>query len=171
MPRYRRARAEGGTYFFTVVTHGRRSLFDMDLAREWLHNAFEATRRKQPFEILALSLLPDHIHTIWELPDGDADFSGRWRRIKLSFTHWYRSASGDRSRFWQERFWEHMIRNDEDLSRHVDYIHYNPVKHGLVENASDWPWSTYHRYVDEGLYAPGWGDSGDVIADINTRAE
>jgi len=164
MTSYRRARFEGGYYFFTVVTLKRRTFLTDELARACFRAAWEETRRRSYFEVVALCLLPDHIHCIWKLPEDDRDFSLRWSRIKSGFTRRYLNFGGEeciqtfsrnikRERgVWQRRFWEHQIRDVEDLQRHVDYVHYNPVKHGLVEQVEDWPWSTYHRYVREGIY-------------------
>jgi putative transposase len=171
MTDYRRAQFEGGYYFFTVVTHRRRAFLTDSRARLCLKSAWEEARRRSYFDVVALCLLPDHLHCLWKLPDGDTDFSLRWSRIKAAFTHRYlsdggaefgQSSSRNRKRergIWQRRFWEHQIRDPEDLHRHVDYVHYNPVKHGLVERVEQWPWSTYHRYVREGIY-PGrpWDD-------------
>jgi len=164
MPNYIRAKFKGGYYFFTVVTYRRRKLFDSAPAHYYLKQAILQTQSKRPFEIIALCLLPDHIHCLWKLPADDADFSIRWSSIKGLFSQQYlrehgciNDATPSRLRkgeacLWQRRFWEHQIRNENDLQKHVDYIHYNPVKHGLVESVEDWPWSTYHRYVKEGFY-------------------
>jgi putative transposase len=122
---------------------------------ELLREAFRSIRDRHPFTIEAFVLLPDHLHCIWTLPQGDCDFSTRWRLIKSQFTRncmvgdrlpvsASRSSKGEQP-IWQRRFWEHLIRNDEDFRRHVDYIHYNPVKHGLVRNASEWPYSSFGR--------------------------
>ena len=164
MPNYKRAKFEGGYYFFTVVTYKRIKFFDKELARNCLREAIEKTRSRRPFETLAFCLMFDHLHCIWKLPEGDADFSKRWSSIKGLFSKTYSSLSGRRRQIspsrerkgevciWQRRFWEHQIRDEKDLQHHVDYIHYNPVKHGLVQRVEDWPWSTYHKYVKEGFY-------------------
>ncbi len=171
MTNYRRAQFEGGYYFFTVVTHERRAFLTDTCARACLRAAWEETRRRSYFDVIALCLLPDHLHCVWKLPAGDCDFSLRWSRIKTGFTRRYLCAGGaecgqspsrNRKRergIWQRRFWEDQIGDEKDLQRHVDYVHYNPVKHGLVERVEDWSWSTYHRYVREGVY-PGrhWDD-------------
>jgi putative transposase len=176
MTNYRRADFEGGYYFFTVVTYKRRRFLTSELARGCLRAAWEQARQRDYFDIVALCLLPDHLHCVWKLPDGDHDFSLRWSRIKAGFTRRYcdaggteyaQSSSRNRKRergIWQRRFWEHRIRDEEELQRHIDYIHYNPVKHGLVDLISDWPWSTYHRYVRERLYRRDyWHDvKGDL---------
>jgi putative transposase len=163
---YRRADCPGVMYFFTVVTYQRRRLFHDEQARLCLRQAWEKIKQTRPFEDIALCLLPNHLHCVWHLPPNDADFSKRWAGIKGLFTRYYLASGGeDRIRnasrrrrreaaIWQRRFWEHQIRNEEDLKRHVDYIHYNPVKHGLVQQVTDWPWSTYHRFAKEGYYGP-----------------
>jgi putative transposase len=166
MVRYRRNFVYGGTFFFTVTVADRRSSVLVEHAAA-LRNAFRVARAKRPFTIDAIVVLPDHLHTIMTLPQNDADFSGRWRQIKSLFTQEVvaRGFTAERNRrgeyaLWQRRFWEHTIRDDSDLSRHVDYIHYNPVKHGLVSRVSDWRYSSFHRYVQQGLLPPDWG--GDV---------
>jgi len=180
MPRYRRASVPGGTYFFTLVTHGRKRILAADIGRSCLRRAFDETREQLPFEIVALCLLPDHLHCVWRLPSDDTDFSKRWARIKSLFSRYHRresniasSACPSRRRrrevqTWQRRFWEHLIRDEEDLRRHVDYIHYNPVKHGLVRNVRDWQWSTFHRYVRDGAYDVDWGGG---VADLANAGE
>jgi putative transposase len=173
MPNYRRWYVPGGTYFFTLVTHCRRSILTTDLARKCLGDAIRQVRAKTPFETVAVVLLPDHLHTVWTLPPGDSDFSGRWGRIKEAFTRAYlkgggseasRDASRARKRergVWQHRFWEHAVRDENDLSRCVDYIHWNPVKHGLAARAADYPWSSFHKFMESGEYTEDWG-SGEV---------
>jgi REP-associated tyrosine transposase len=172
--RYRRARVEGGTYFFTVVTFNRIKIFNRFENIELLRQAFRKTIKRHPFKIDAFVLLPDHLHCIWTLPQGDADFSTRWRLIKSYFSRQVRvgwveernptktTSSTSRLRksenpIWQRRFWEHLIRNQEDLLRHVEYIHYNPVKHGLTRAPVDWMYSSFHRYIDKGIYDAKWG--------------
>ena len=164
MTNYRRAKFCGGYYFFTVVTYKRKRFLVDDISRECLRNAWRSVCRNQPFEMTAVCLLPEHLHCVWRLPEGDHDFSQRWMLIKKGFTRRYLKAGGqefDQSRsrqkkrergVWQRRFWEHQIRNEEDLQRHVDYIHYNPLKHRLVDVVENWPWSTYHRFVRNGFY-------------------
>jgi putative transposase len=164
---YRRNFVPGGTFFFTVTLADRRSriLVDhIDLLRE----AIRATRRERPFEIDAIVVLPDHLHAMLTLPPADSDFSGRWRRIKghLSRSLIESSAAVNRRpngdlALWQRRFWEHTIRDEGDFVRHVDYVHFNPVKHGLVPRVTDWPHSSFHRYVKEGVLPSDWaGDAG-----------
>jgi len=171
MTDYRRWYAPGGTFFFTVVTYRRRPFLTDPLARRCLRHAFQVVRSKRPFEIVAIVLLPDHLHALWTLPRGDADYSVRWRRIKEEFTQRYLSEGGlelertasrrqrnERS-VWQRRFWEHAIRDEADLERRFDYIHYNPVKHGLATCPRDWPFSSFHRCVREHHYPADWGCS------------
>ena len=164
MTNYRRAKFCGGYYFFTMVTYKRRCFLVDDLSRTCLRNAWRDVRRNRPFEVVAFCLLSNHLHCVWRLPEGDNDFSQRWMLIKKGFTHRYLRAGGHESiqshsrekkrerGVWQRRFWEHQIRDEQDLQKHIDYIHYNPVKHGIVKAVEDWPWSTYHRFVREGFY-------------------
>lgn len=168
---YRRYYIPGGTYLFTVVTCLRRPILVEPMARQCLRNAFETIRAKWPFEIVAIVLLPDHLHTIWTLPPGDDRYPLRWRRVKEEFTRSYlaqggtergRTASRVRHRergVWQRRYWEHACEDEQDLSRCADYLHWNPKKHGLVEAVKDWPWSSFHRFVKRGEYGADWGAS------------
>ena len=164
MSHYRRVKFCGGYYFFTVVCYKRRKILANEIARKCLRHAFEKVRSERYFETIAFCLLPEHLHCIWKLPEGDGDFSTRWSLIKRDFTINYLKEGGGESTqsnsrlkhrhrgIWQKRFWEHQIRDERDLQSHIDYIHYNPVKHGLVEDIDDWPWSTYHKYVESGYY-------------------
>jgi putative transposase len=174
MPDYRRLHIPDGTVFFTVVTHDRRPFLTDSLARDCLREAIEKVRRQRPFTLAAMVLLPDHLHAIWTLPDRDGDYSVRWRLIKQEFTELYLARGGREGRrspsrmkrkergVWQRRFWDHVIRDEHDLERHFDYLHYNPVKHGLVRRVRDWKWSTFHRYVREGIYPIDWGSLSGV---------
>jgi putative transposase len=156
MPRYIRAQQPGGTFFFTVVTHQRRKLFYEVNNRVILRTIIMEIKSTYPFNIDAWVLLLEYLHCIWTLPEGDMDFSKRWGLIKAKFT---KELKGQLTTpIWQNRFWEHLIRNDQDFQRHMDYIHYNPVKHGLVKSPKDWPSSTFHRYVQQGLYSFNWGE-------------
>lgn len=170
---YRRSRIAGGTFFFTVVTYQRRPLLTDYRSRVALRNAIRAVRARRPFEIDAIVLLPDHLHTVWTLPPGDDDYSTRWRQIKTLFTkQWLavggqeaaqsisRQVKGERG-VWQRRLFEHTCRDERDFRRCVDYVHVNPLKHGLVDRVADWPWSSFHRYVRVGEYTKEWG-SADV---------
>jgi putative transposase len=165
MTNYRRSNFPGGYYFFTVVTHKRAKFLTSELALQCLRTSFLEIKEKRPFEIIASCLLPDHIHCIWKLPDGDNDFSYRWSAIKAGFTRkflsrggleGYQAISRQRKRergLWQRRFWEHQIKDEADLQKHVDYIHYNPIKHGLAKQVEQWPWSTFHKYYQAGIYS------------------
>jgi len=168
MPEYRRSREEGGIYFFTVVTYHRLPILTDTTTRNILHSAWLDTKQRHPFETLAVCLLPDHLHCLWKLPEGDANYSQRWNEIKGLFTKEYLRNVGigetpNESRqkhreaaIWQRRFWEHTILDQNDLELHLDYIHYNPIKHGYVKQASAWQWSSFHRYVKIGLYNADW---------------
>jgi putative transposase len=169
MPTFRRAFVEGASYFFTVVTFDRLPILTEERCRKILHDAWLDVKGRFPFHTVAVCLLPDHLHCIWSLPEGDADYPLRWREIKRLFTKRYlvevgpggarnaaRQKKGEAA-IWQRRYWEHMVRDEEDKRRHVDYMHYNPVKHGLVERAADWEWSSFHRYVSMGYYETDWG--------------
>jgi putative transposase len=167
MPQYIRAKFTGSVFFFTVVLAERPSnLLIEEIDR--LRKSYRTVQHSLPFETVAVCVLPDHIHCIWALPEGDANFATRWGLIKSGFSRGLdpslsRSASKVTKRekgIWQRRYWEHAIRDDADLERHVDYIHFNPVKHGHVTRVSDWPHSSFHRYVEGGLLAADWG--GDV---------
>ncbi len=171
MPWYRRNMVPGGTFFFTVVTYDRRPLFHEELARICLREAWTQTAERLPFTCDAICLLPEHLHCIWTLPHLDTDYSARWRELKGTFSKLYlarggedgpRCASRKRKReaaLWQRRFWEHTIRDQEDLEAHFHYVHFNPVKHRHVAGVKDWPWSTFHRYVQLGYYEPDWGET------------
>jgi putative transposase len=176
MPEYRRSRVEGGTYFFTVVSYDRLPIFTTYPARKILRSAWLDTCGRFPFETIAICLLPNHLHCIWKLPEGDSDYSIRWKEIKRLFTKSYLAEIGpgeerNKSRqkrheaaIWQRRFWEHTIEDEQDLETHLDYIHYNPVNHGYVGKTADWPWSSFHRYVKGGIYDKDWngGEEGRI---------
>lgn len=140
---YRRLYVPGGTYAFTVCLEDRRSRLLTDRIDD-LHRSFARVQSKHAFYTIAWAILPDHVHAIWTLPEDEHDFSTRWRLIKHGFTR----AVG-LTGIWQNRFWEHLIRDDADLGAHMDYIHWNPVKHGYVADPGDWPHSSWHRYKDE----------------------
>ena len=178
MPTYRRWRVAGGTYFFTLTTAGRRKILTTERARLLLRSSINRQRAKRPFQVIAFVLLPDHLHTVWQLPAGDDDYSTRWSGIKEDFTRHYLQTGGaeawtsasrrqKRERgVWQRRFWEHTCRDEDDLKRLVDYIHWNPCKHRLVTRIRDYPWSSFHRFVREGEYDEDWG-SIDPCPDWN----
>jgi putative transposase len=171
MSHYRRWRQPGGTFFFTVVSQGRRPVFSNPAVRDMLGRALRTVNLERPVETLGIILLPEHLHCLWRLPDGDENYSIRWKRIKELVTKSYRAAAmaeaptsaardrrGERG-VWHRRYWEHWIRDELDLKRHLDYIHYNPVKHGLVGRAADWPFSSFARYVASGEYQLDWGEA------------
>ncbi|HEX7339966.1 MAG TPA: transposase [Rhodanobacteraceae bacterium] len=161
MPHYRRAMLPGGTFFFTVVTYHRRHLFVTEQAVTHLRDAFGKIKAQRPFVIEAMVVLPDHLHCIWHLPEGDGDYSSRWREIKKLTSRAMAPASDERHerQVWQRRFWEHQIRDEEDWRRHVAYIHYNPVKHGYVKAPADWPWSSFSKFVARGWHDAAWGSA------------
>ena len=137
--RYRRANVQGGCYFFTVALANRQSALLVEQV-DILRHAFRVVRQRHPFEIVAMVVMPEHLHAVWQMPPGDADFAMRWSLIKSAFSraipkHESIRASRAKKRergIWQRRYWEHFIRDDNDLAQHVDYIHGNPVKHGLA---------------------------------------
>src|SRR5512135_1059843 len=187
MPNYRRDYAGTG-WSFTVVTAGRRLLLDRDDARSALRQAISECRSRYPFRVDAWVLMPDHLHCIWTMPEEDRDYSRRWSLIKRRFTQHMTTGLGGAHGapyadsggpevcgahgapyadsdevgppYWQARFWAHRIDDERDYAAHVDYIHFNPVKHGAVARVADWPWSTFHRYAAGGILAADWG--GDV---------
>ena len=161
--RYRRARMPGGTYFFTVnLAERKRTLLVEQI--DALRRAVRKVLTEHPFHIDAMVVLPDHLHVFWTLPKGDVDFPTRWASIKAGFSRCIpaderrsqsRITKGERS-IWQRRYWEHLIRDEKDYARHVDYIHYNSVKHGYVRYVVKWPYSSFHRYMEQGMYDKGW---------------
>jgi putative transposase len=165
--RYRRAFTPGGTFFFTLVTEGRRPVFASAAAVEVLRGAFRSVRQARPF-VDAMIVMPDHLHCIWTLPPEDADFSTRWRLIKTWFTKHLQPDQRARG-IWQPRYWEHQIRDENDFARHVDYIHYNPVKHGLVASAMEWPYSSFRRHVEAGIYPPDWGQGAMALTGVGSE--
>ena len=164
MPDYRRAFVAGGTWFFTVNLLQRQSNQLLVEHIELLRQVVSEVRHKYPFKIDAWVVLPEHMHCVWTLPPDDSDFSTRWRLIKSGFSRRIpkkenRSAVRLRNNergIWQRHYWEHLIRDELDFQRHLDYIHMNPVKHGWVRQVKDWPYSTFHRYVQEGVYSLDW---------------
>ncbi|MBI2296166.1 MAG: transposase [Betaproteobacteria bacterium] len=175
--RYRRANIPGGTYFFTVNLADRRSRLLVDRV-EALREAVRRVRAPHPFRIDAMVVLPDHLHAVWTLPEGDADFALRWALIKASFSREIekterisasRRAKGERE-IWQRRYWEHLIRDEIDFARHADYIHFNPVKHGYVAKPADWPHSSIHRYVASGRLPADWAGTGTEVDECGERS-
>ena len=167
MPNYIRTHTPGATYFFTVNLQDRGARFLVDHVAD-LRQCVKEVRERHPFAIDAMVVLPEHLHAVWTLPQDDGDFSKRWMLVKQSFTRRLQDAGvvpqqqGKAARVWQKRFWEHQIRDDEDLRRHIEYIHFNPVKHGWVMRAREWPYSSLHRYIREGSLHPDWGISAAI---------
>lgn len=178
MPDYRRLRIPGATYFFTVNLLDRRSdLLVAHIAE--LREVVRGVRRRWPFHIDAWAILPEHMHCLWTLPDGDDDFPRRWRELKMGFSKALpsvepRSFQMIRRRergIWQRRYWEHAIRDDRDYAAHMDYIHFNPVKHHLSETPGEWPFSTFRRCVAAGLYPANWLPADAEIAEAGERPD
>ena len=173
MTDYRRSFVPGGSYFFTVAMANRAGCLLTDNIGLF-RRAVSDVKRELPFDLVAMVVLPEHLHCVLTLPEGDADYQARWKKIKAAFSHGlpkgeHRSASrvakGERG-IWQRRFWEHTLRNDDDLRQHLDYIHYNPVKHGHVRCVKERPFSTFHRYVQRGVYPVDWaGGELDEMCD------
>jgi len=170
MPNFIRADAPGATYFFTLALEDRGARYLVDHVAV-LRSCVAQVKERHPFDIEAMVVLPEHLHALWRLPVDDNDFSTRWMLIKQAFTRNLveagvlppeaatpRGRRGERS-VWQKRFWEHQVQDDADFARHVDYIHFNPVKHGWVLRARDWPYSSLHRFVREGKLPEDWGIS------------
>ena len=164
MPNYRRFHLPGGTYFFTVNLHDRSRRLQVERI-DLLRAAFRATQLARPFEMLAIAILPDHLHCLWRLPQGDSDNANRWAQIKSGFVRCLpedekgnarRTARRERG-VWQRRYWEHWIRDENDLRWHVEYTHFNPVKHGHSLRVADWPYSSFGRWVERGAYPADWG--------------
>jgi putative transposase len=173
MPDYRRAWLPGGTWFFTVNLLSRSGNDLLVRYADELRTVVADVRRRHPFVIHAWVVMPDHLHCVLSLPEGDTDFPLRWRLIKLGFSKAippteYRSVvrrrRGERG-IWQRRYWEHLIRDEADFAAHMDYVHINPMKHGLVPRVGDWPHSTFHRLVAEGVYPVDWaGGAEEAVA-------
>ena len=167
MPQYIRPRVPGASVFFTLALADRQSeLLVRDVVR--LRQAVRQTQADWPFAIVAMVVLPDHLHAIWQMPENDTDYATRWRLVKARFSAGLAAAdhrspskvSKGEKGIWQRRYWEHHIRSDTDFTAHVQYCWHNPVKHGLVSRAVDWPYSSIHRDIKRGMVAPEW--SGDV---------
>ena len=179
MPNYRRVKIKGGTYFLTLVTYDRRKLFYSPGVRQLLLDAINHVGKYHPFIVVAYCILPDHLHFLWQMPEDDDNYSLRIAEIKKRFSKCFMDTHGQTKQsnpsqrkrgetgLWQRRFWEHYIRNEEDLHRHIDYIHYNPVKHGLVERVRDWTSSSFFDYVQTGNYETNWGESYEIDDKFN----
>jgi putative transposase len=171
MPDYRRAWHPGGTYFFTVNLLQRH---DNDLLIRHIEALRESVRwvkSRHPFVIHAWVILPEHLHCVMELPPEDANFAMRWRLIKMGFSKSLppkerrskvRQKRGERG-IWQRRYWEHLIHDEADYRAHIDYVHFNPVKHGWASHVSDWPYSTFHRFVEQGIYPLDWAGGNENL--------
>ncbi len=152
MPNYRRLYVPGGTYAFVVTLQDRRQDYLVRFIDDFWQS-YSLIQKELPFETLAITIMPDHLHTVWRLPEGEDDFSTRWKKIKTGFTKAIKhkielppaNARGERA-IWQKRFWEHLIRDEEDFDAQINYVHFNPVKHGLVKNPEEWPHSTYRKW-------------------------
>ncbi len=162
--RYRRAQVNEGTYFFTVNLAERRRFLLVEYI-DVLRKVVGMVKERHPFIIDAMVILPEHLHAVWTLPPGDADYPRRWMLIKTGFSRHIpqgerrsasRTSKAERG-IWQRRYWEHLIRDEGDFARHVDYIHFNPVKHGHVQRAADWPYSSIHRHIEAGMIDRDWG--------------
>lgn len=171
MATFRRSLTPGGTYFFTVTTHRRQHALTDPQIYAALKMAIQRVKTSHPFDIEAFVLLPDHLHCIWRLPPGDMNYAMRWSMIKRQVSQAVRdrlaegvTASRRKRRelgLWQRRFWEHQIRDEHDLRRHIEYIHFNPVKHGYVRRVRDWPYSSFHAHVRQGLCSIDWAGCSD----------
>lgn len=180
---YRRIKIKGGTYYFTLVTNKRQKIFSSPNTSHIFLNALQPVRKFHPFNNLAYCILPEHIHLLWEMPIDDSNYSLRISEIKKRFSKHFIAEHGypnfatpsQRKRgetgVWQSRFWEHYIRDEEDLNRHIDYIHYNPVKHGLVNRAYGWHVSSFREYVMKGYYDDDWGMAENSDKNFHTFGE
>ncbi|OGT58807.1 MAG: hypothetical protein A3F14_04260 [Gammaproteobacteria bacterium RIFCSPHIGHO2_12_FULL_43_28] len=169
MVHYRRLRICGGCYFFTIALKNRKLKILTQYAR-LLHESWHIVKNRHPFETISYVILPDHLHFIWQMPEHDYDFSTRIRLLKAQFTRKLIAVTNDFTKnkrgeynIWPNRYWEHMIRNEKDYENHVNYIHYNPVKHGLVKSVRNWPYSSFHRYVKAEILPAQWGAGDDNL--------
>ena len=175
MTDYRRIYIPDSTWFFTVNLAERRDNNLLVEKIDLLRTAFRYVKERKPYRINAIVIMPDHLHCIWILPPGDADFSIRWNLIKGHFSRAIPkgeriSPSRNKRRergLWQRRFWAHLLCDQDDFNNHLDYIHWNPVKHGRVQRVVDWPHSSFHRFVEQGIYPVNWGHSGDFNIHAN----
>jgi putative transposase len=174
MTNYRRIYTPGATWFFTVNLFERQNNPLLTENIDALRSAFSYVKERHPLDINAVVILSDHLHCIWTLPENNTDYSTRWNLLKGHFSRSItkgekisKSRIKRRERgIWQRRFWEHMIRDENDFNRHLDYIHWNPVKHGYVPNVVDWPYSSFHKYVKMGWYPENWGGQEDVDFEV-----
>jgi putative transposase len=173
MPNYRRAWRAGGTYFFTLNLLERTNNDLLVRYIDVLREAVRKVRMNYPFIIHAWVVLPEHVHCVIEMPEGDTDFAMRLRLIKIHFSKAIpknealsrtRIERGERG-IWQRRYWEHLIRDERDFSAHMDYVHINPLKHGLVKRVCDWPFSTFHALVNQEMYPANWTGGDEDYCD------
>jgi putative transposase len=165
MSQYKRHYQSGGHYFFTLVTYQRSPIFSNAEKVEQLKIAINKVKKTYPFSLNAMVVLPDHLHCLWKLPEKDNNFSMRWRLIKRYFSMEVDASVNHRKEkeVWQRRFWEHTIRDVNDWQKHMDYIHYNPVKHGLARMPLDWQHSSFNYWVGRGLYEENWGSMESLM--------
>jgi len=166
MQHYRKIKQPGATFFFTLATYQRRKILDKAPYYQALKSAISAVRKTHPFTIEAFVLLPDHLHCIWTMPSNDCDYAIRWGLIKNQVSRQEKALTktamigqsriSEESGFWERRVWKHQIGDDKDYAVHVDYIHWNPVKHGYVSKVNHWPYSSFHKFVKKGVYPPDW---------------
>jgi putative transposase len=167
----------GGTFFFTVVTFNRNPILTSPESRAILRKVWTNVRVKHPFDTLAVCLLTDHLYAIWQLPEWDSNYTMRWNEIMRHFSHKYQqnheneNSEKNESRIkrreasiWQRRYWAHVLYVQDDLNNHIDYIHFNPLKHGLVDQVLDWQWSSFHQYARSGVYSPDWCGKADDLS-------
>lgn len=173
MVQYRRNLLPGGTYFFTQTLYNRKTNY-LTTHIDLLRIAIKKAQQKMPFSIIAIVILPDHIHAIWKLPIDDSNYAGRWRLIKSYFSQLlikqdvllFKNSRGEYN-LWQKRYWEHTIKNEADLEVHINYIHYNPVKHKLVSSPEDWPYSSFHLYIRKNILPPNWANNNVLFPSID----
>ena len=173
MVNYRRSFVPGGTFFFTVTLRNRKSCLLVEKIN-LLKEAVQRVKDQHAFQIKAYVILPEHLHMIWELPQEDSNYSERWKKIKVQFSKSVHKSGVELPKtkhneycFWQRRFWEHTIQNMSDFENHVNYIHYNPIKHGLVNDLREWPYSSFHHYVQRGWLCENWTVSG--VGSVDNR--
>jgi len=177
MTHYRRFYTPGATWFFTVNLAERKNNSLLIENIELLRQAFRYVKNRKPFEIIAIVIMPDHLHCIWKLPVNDSDFSIRWNLLKGYFSRGIHkneriSLSRQKRRergIWQRRFWAHLLTSQTDVNHHIDYIHWNPVKHGKVNRVVDWSYSSFHRFVRQGIYPPTWECKEDFNSEMGER--
>ena len=160
-----RAQMPDGHHFFTIETHQQQPWLASPDVVKVLGDVMRSVRADRPFETLAMVIMPDHLHCIWRLPANDPDFSYRWMRIKQGMAHRLANSIGHQA-LWRPRMASHALFDEDEIELHTHYIHFNPVKHGLVQHAADWPFSTFHRYVKEGVYDADWRIDVDRLPSV-----